>query len=321
MNSIANTTVANLFAQRTNDFLGKFIFYSCVIGLTGFMLGNILNIMICLRKRIRKEMMGFYNIIISIWNILALVSGFVMFFPSSIHIQDLLLVSDFSCVAINYVMRVCVQMSAWLHVFLTIDRYLCVAFNNKLKYIFNNRKRLSLIFLSLFALICVLNAPNFWFRLVSLTNKSNVKECTSSSFVYLIRNTIVSLFRIFLPIIFQVIFSALIIYKYFKIRRRVIQDTNRSMKKDFNFARIIVWLNLMFLITETPLMLITLYVGILGITPMYPLDVLTTPNLLTHWTLVYYVSQVFALYLFGSLFFVNLCINKLFKKEIRLIFF
>ena len=174
MNSIKNTTVANLFAQKINDVLGKFIFYSCVIVVTSFLLSNILNILVCLRKRIRKEMMGFYNIIISIWNILALVSGFVMFFPSSIHIQDLLLVSDFSCVAINYVMRVCVQMSAWLHVFLTIDRYLCVAYNNKLKYIFSNRKRLSLIFVGLFLIFCAINVPNLFFR-ISLDENSNLK--------------------------------------------------------------------------------------------------------------------------------------------------
>ena len=155
--------------------------------------------------------MGFYNVVISIWNILAPASGFVIFFPASTHGQDLFLISNFSCVTTNYVTRVCVQMSEWLHVFLTIDRYFCVAFRNKLKYIFNNRKKLSLILLGLFALICLLNSPNFWFRLVSLNNKPNVQECTSSPFVYLLRNMIVSIFRIFLPIVFQVIFSALLI--------------------------------------------------------------------------------------------------------------
>ena len=138
------------FNQAINNFLTQFIFYSSVVVATTLILGNILNIAICMRKRIRKEMMCFYNIIISTWNIVTLSIGLLFYFPPSIIAQDLLLVSDFSCATLNYTLRVSVQMSAWLHVFLSLDRYLCVALNKKLAFIFNDRKKLSFIILGLF---------------------------------------------------------------------------------------------------------------------------------------------------------------------------
>jgi hypothetical protein len=60
-------------------------------------------------------------------------------------------------------------------------------------------------------------------------------------------------------------------------------------------------------------------VPVLGLVPTYPIDMNTSYDL-AMWTLAYYVTLVFGLYLFGSLFFVNLLTNKLFQKEIKIIF-
>ena len=315
MKKITANTNDTQFIREINEFLAKFIFYSSVTVVMSYILGNILNILVCLRKRIRKEIMGYYNVIISIWNILALSTGLTLYFPTSIYVEDLVLLSDFSCASINYVMRVCVQMSAWLHVCLTIDRYLCVKFNKKLNFLLNDKKKLSLIFLGLFIIICFINAPNLFFR-ISLDDESNVK-CDSTPLINQIRNMIISIFRIILPIIFQIVFSALLIYKLFKVRSNV--NRNQSMEKEYKFARIILWLNLMFLITETPYLLTTLYFGLLGIVPQFPLDENTSHSLAIA-TLVFYLTLCFSLYLFGSIFFVNLFTNTLFKREIKSIF-
>jgi hypothetical protein len=153
------------FGSKINEILNQFIFYSSVIGLDGLILCNILNVLICLIKRIRQEMMGFYNVIISTWNILTLSFAIIFYFPPTIHAQDIALVSDFLCATLNYALRVCVQMSAWLHVLLSIDRYLCVAFHQKLNILLTDKKKLSFIFMGLLAFICVINAPNLFFRL------------------------------------------------------------------------------------------------------------------------------------------------------------
>ena len=315
MNSSTVNTNAKQFVLEINEFLLRFLFYSCVIVVNGCILANVLNIVICLRKKMRKKMMGFYNIIISIWNILAHAFGFALYFPPSIQIQDLSLASDFLCASINYGLLVCAQMSAWLHVFLTIERFLCVAYNNKLKYIFNNRKRLSFMFLGLFIITCLINAPNLFFR-ISLDDESNVK-CDSTPLINQIRNMSFSLFRIILPIIFQIAFSALLIYKLFKVRISV--NRNHSMEREYKFARTTLWLNLVFLITETPFLFILLYFSLLGIVPKYPLDENSSHSLAIA-TLVFYLTLCFSLYLFGSIFFVNLFTNTLFKREIKTIF-
>ncbi len=166
-----------------------------------------------------------------------------------------------------------------------------------------------------YIIICFINVPNLFFK-ISLDEQSNVK-CDSTPLINQIRNMIISIFRIILPIIFQIVFSSLLIYKLFKVRRNV--NRNQSMEKEYKFARIILWLNLMFLITETPYLLTTLYFGLLGIVPKYPLDENTSYSLAIA-TLVFYLTLCFSLYLFGSIFFVNLLTNSLFKKEIKTIF-
>ena len=62
----------------------------------------------------------------------------------------------------------------------------------------------------------------------------------------------ITLIRIILPLMLQIVFSTLLIYKLFKVRRNV--NRNQSMEKEYKFARIILLLNLIFLIIETPLM-------------------------------------------------------------------
>jgi hypothetical protein len=101
--------------------------------------------------------------------------------------------------------------------------------------------------------------------------------------------------------------------KLFKAKRVVM--TNQSMQKEYRFARIILWLNLMFIITEAPLMVTTFYFSLLKVIPTYPIDT-SASNVIAIMTLVYFVTLVFSLYLFGSIFFVNLFVNKVFQREI-----
>jgi flagellar biosynthesis protein FlhB len=114
--------------------------------------------------------------------------------------------------------------------------YIVISINksfNKLKYIFSNKKRLSLMFLGLFFIFCAINVPNLFFR-ISLDENSNLK-CDSTPLINQIRNMIISLFRVILPIIFQIVFSALLIYKLFKVSRSV--NRNQLTEKEYCVAR------------------------------------------------------------------------------------
>jgi len=314
------------FIAKINQILKNFIFYSCSILISILTLGNVLNILICLRRFLLKEMIGFYNIIISTFNILALVLGTLIVYPITLGYTDLLVRSNFACITITYFSRVSVQMCSWLYVFLSLDRYFCVAFHEKFKFLLNNKKKLAYILVTLFFIILILNVPNLLFKLTIVSTfdprtnqtKSNV-FCTATSSIIQIRNFQVILFRIILPLILQIILSILLILKYFKTRHNVAENVNRNMKKEYRFARIIMWINVCFILTETPLMIATLYFGILGIKTDYPIDE-WAPRSLAISTLVYYVASVLGSYMFGSLFFINVFTNRIFKRELRLIF-
>jgi hypothetical protein len=315
MNS-TNLTDNREFVLKISTILDQLVFYACIVGIDISVLGNIINILIFLRKSIRKEIISFYNIMISIWNILTLLLGFIAYFPASIHTQDFLLKSDFACATISFLLRVCTHMASWLYVCLTIDKYLCVAFNNKLAYIFNDRKKLSFIILGLLSVICLINVPNFFFRL-SLNTKSDL-ECMSTPLLFAIRNLTTIFFRTVLPISLQIVFSCLLLHKLFKVRRSVVTN-HSSMIKEYKFARIILWLNLIFIITETPFLLMTVYISVFNVMPVARLNADSSRDLAIT-MVIYYATLICSMYMFGSLFFVNLFTNNLFRKEIRKMF-
>ena len=123
--------------------------------------------------------------------------------------------------------------------------------------------------------------------------------------------------RIVLPITLQVILSIILIYKLFKSRINL--HMSRSIRKEYIFSFTIMILNIVYLITEMPLMFSTLYFGLIGVTPVIPLDMNMSQSLAIQ-ILVYYCTLVLSLYMFGSIFFVNLMFNKIFKAEIKSLF-
>jgi hypothetical protein len=60
----------------------SFTFYSLIIVCTFGLFTNILNILLSLRKEIQKTTMGYYNIIMSIFNILTLATRMLFIFPT-----------------------------------------------------------------------------------------------------------------------------------------------------------------------------------------------------------------------------------------------
>jgi hypothetical protein len=314
------------FVAKINDILTKMLFYSGATLSSIFIVGNVLNILICTRKTLIEEMIGFYNIIVSVFNIITIIMLNLIVFPTTLNYQDLTTFSIFSCISIMYFTRVSAQMSSWLYVFLSLDRYLCVVNFKKLKSILKDKKKISLILLTLFVTTLVINSPNFLLSLANVsafdsqTNQTQVSiVCTATSSILLTRNMIVIVFRIVLPLILQIIFSVLLIYKLFKTRESVAAGIDRNMKKEYRFARIIIWLNICFIITQTPFMIATIYFSVLGVRAVYPISE-TASNSLAISSLVFFMTNVFSSYMFGSLFFVNLLTNRIFKNEVRLIF-
>ena len=104
------------FVAKINEILSQILFYYGSILSSIFIAGNILNILIWSRKKLIKEMIGFYNVIVSVCNIVSIVMLNLVYYPTSLNYQDFTTFSNFSCISIMYFTRVSVQMSSWLHV-------------------------------------------------------------------------------------------------------------------------------------------------------------------------------------------------------------
>ena len=112
-----------------------------------------LNILICMRKRLQRESIGFYSPLISTFNITSLLYGFfVLYLPTSSYY----LASSLNCKLFFYLGRITLQMTSWLYAMCSLDRMIWITYPDKYK-IFKNRNFLASIALGLFALICVLN--------------------------------------------------------------------------------------------------------------------------------------------------------------------
>ena len=298
----AQISYLNFIAEKT-------IFYGTTI-VSGFgIVRNLVNILIYLRKELRTGVLSYYNFLISISNILAYVTVLFFYFPLTIGLNSYVNISDFSCSSLTFASRVFTQMSIWINVGITFDRFFCVTFPDRFRFI-NNKKKLSWITLIVFLVLLILNVPNIFYKI-------NQNVCTSTSLVVFIRNLEIALFRTILPAVLHIVLSAVLINKLFKWRSGV--HSNMSDERDRRFTRIVIALNVFFCLTELPLSCLTLYFGAIGQTPSFPISEKASYSMAIA-NVVYYVALVFSGFTFNSLLIVNLIFNRLFQKELKKMF-
>jgi hypothetical protein len=301
--------MANNQISYLNFLVEKIIFFGTTIVSAFGIVSNFLNILICLRKNLRNGILGYYNFLISIFNILAFVTISFFYFPVTIGLKSVANLSDSSCAILTYSTRVFIQMSIWINVGVTIDRFLSVTFPNRFQFI-NDRKKLSFIVLIVFKVLLLLNVPNLFYKI-------NQDVCTSTSLVVFIRNLEIALFRAILPSILHIVFSAILIYKLYISGNRV--QSNMNDQRDRRYTRIVIALNVFFCLTEFPFSSLTLYFGIIGQTPSYPISEGASVSIGIA-NFIYYVTLAFSGFTFNSLFIVNLMFNRKFQKELKKIF-
>ncbi len=318
-----STSLDEHFISNMNYFISQIAFYSCNIIANIGILGNFFNLMLCLNQRIARDVMGYFNILMSIFNILSLITAQIHYFPQSIGYQDLTITSDYSCKLLNYFSRVFAQTSAWLNVMATFERIEFFS-KHKLFKLITSKYAPAATFLGLLAILLVLNVPNLLFNLVHVSKfvieknqTTNFTSCTSTKLTILITNIEISLVRVFLPIVLQT-FLTIDLLRYLEKNK---QKLNASPKfvNEYGYAVSILILNIIYIITEVPYMTSRIYFGILGATPEYPLNVNTSRRIAIA-TLIYFVTFFLSSFMFCSLFFVNIFSSRKIRKEIRYIF-
>ena len=298
-------------------------FYSCLIVGNIGLVANLLNIMVSQRPEMQKTTAGFYNILMSSFNILTLiVLAYLIFFPQSTGREQYVLISNLSCVLILYSYRVFAHMAAWLNVVVTLDRMLCVTSPSRFKII-RSKRRLSFIVLGLLAAICGINSPNFLFSLQTKaiygpgTNQTSfVTECTASKQVTLIRDILSTVMRVIVPIMLRSGMNAVLVYKFVKARHSM-SLPHALLSKEFKFAFTVIVMNVIYFVVELPVVFSVIFVNLYGYNETH---ISTTSNESAIASFVYVCSFVVSSLVYVSLFFVNLITNKLFREEFKNIY-
>ena len=310
------------YISKLSHLQNEIVYYACFFIGSISLASNILNILVCMRNKLRKEALGFYNPLMSVFNILSTMVGYLSIFPGTVGGQDLQYSSDYACILISYLLRICLQMSSWLNVMISFDRMITISYPYRFKRM-RKRDMLAKFVLGLLLAITLVNTPNLFFSVAivetrvfnATTNQSVVvnvaRHCTCkfSSTVTIVRDLIAQLMRSALPIAVDFVLNTVLIYKLIMSRKNF--TMRRSLHKDYKFAVTIVMLNAMFFITHIPLLISIVYLNVLNY--QQP-SAVPTKNLIFAYFL-YIVAAVFASCMYTTVFFVNVIFNKHFRSE------
>ena len=315
MSQVASNTDADFisylyFIQSQNSY------YTFVVFVNMGILGNVLNIFAFLFKATKNAnmTMRFYNLLMSTCNICSLVAAYVCFFPGALNMPALYIKTDLSCVFISFTIRIFFQMSSWLTVMATLDRMICISFPHKFAFI-ANKKKLAYIALAIFSIICLLNVPNLMLRLhtsLDATTNSTIVVCTTNLKVLAFRDMSGLVLRYVAPFLLLIIFSTILVCKLVRQRTKSI---SRDMSREYRFAFTVIVLNVLYFLTESPNFILTMYLAMEGINPMSQTIVVTNRREAIV-NIAYSCSLELIALRCTCLFFVNLVVNKVYRREL-----
>ena len=310
-----NHTDLAAYSAMLKRLQNQITFYACLTIAPIGIISNLLNIAVCMRKKIRNETMGFYNLPMSLFNLLSLIAGFLQMLPVSLGHQDLYVLSDYSCKMLSFLARLCIHTSPWLNIMISFDRMISITY--PLRYTWTkNRKLLTQLLFGLLLVISLMNVFNLMFSVVEVTTNigANVtyttKICTCKiSIIGTIRDIISQIIRTVLPILIEFVLNTVLIYNLIKSRSNL--SLQRSLYRDYKFSFTIVMLNLTFFITHTPLLLSLVYINSLN---YYQSSQQLNADLILA-SFLSVIAALFSSWMYVSLFFVNLLFNKHFSNE------
>lgn len=310
---MSNQTQDQIFLLYLNDVRTKLIYYECITVIPVGIALNILSSIVFMRKKFSKITMGYYNIVISMVNILSSIFGTLNYIGQAIG-KDLTLISDFSCIFLTFGMRIFAQMSSWMNVFVTVDRMVTITYPNKYPFL-KNKKKLSFMILTQFLIICIINVTNLLLKVETIvtlnpaTNKTiTTKACTSTNeAIITIRDIIVLLFRAALPIILMISMNIYLMIKL--VRERVKLKRLNELRKEYQFAISIFFMNALYTLFLLPGFVIIIYLNAIQSYKNLNIEVAVLQ-------FAYVIALLIASCEFFFTFFVNILFNKIFKKEL-----
>jgi hypothetical protein len=253
--------------------------------------GNLFGLIVISKKKLAK--IGPQTVYISLF-IFDLLKFFLIFQPYTLFTFniDIALFSRLICKSYFYINFAFGSISPVLNVYISIERYISIAFSAKKDFLRKKNIQLGFsIILILFNLI--LYVPTF--KAFDLATKENRTFCVAD-FIWLETYGYIDLTnRVILPFVLMIIFSLLIIYTIFKSRSRMTSNTrvNRTLRKDIRFSLISISLNVSYIVFSLP-------ISIIPLLPILRLNTFILFFLFIHY--IAYSANFYLFFLANSLF-------------------
>jgi hypothetical protein len=276
---------------------------------------NLFAIYIFQRPRLNKTTMGFLYTCQALADMFLLIQTIFVARGEMVFKMKIYNRSEFLCSISNFLRRFALHMCAFIYVFITVDRFLCVHYPNRFKFL-KKRSYLSLIILIIAIFLVFYDSINlvYYLKYTTVTSvvnnktvNSTVVSCITSYEVTIAADIMGPAMRVYVPTFIMMILNGKLVHFLFLSKKRVKAN---DQKKEIQFAFTVMLMNLMFLFFNLPVS-----VGF----------VLYDYNLLTHnpnKDYMAYLSFMLSMtqnvnYCYSVLtFFFNLFFNKIFRQEI-----
>jgi hypothetical protein len=296
-------------------FANSFVKYCCFSIVPIGVIFNAINVYVFRRKKLNKTTMGFYYTTISAFSILVLIMHFVYFYDHPIG-KSISMLTGITCRFILYLTRCCTQITSWIHTLSAFDRMITVMYPNRFNWLKNKTVLAGVVF-AISILILSLNIPSALLDLrvtklnLSIANETiESKSCTSANVILLMGDMVGFLNRTVIPFTFMLIFDMKIVAKLISSKKKLIK--NDQMKREYQFAFSVFFLNIVFVIFLLPIGIVLVVRSLIQIKLIFgPSQALIS--------MLFFVTAFFAVLNDTLSIFIHIIFNKLYRKEIMIL--
>lgn len=260
---------------------------------------NFVSLYLFSRPKMNKTYMGYLFAILSIWNNVQLIYELLIIKAPLVFLYSLN-----TCGLLTYFKQNIFNISSWLHVIISIERFICVSQPKRIP----TKKLLNLIMGIFILFIVVTNTTYLFFYQVNEFNTTNftVKFCASSKQVVITSETIVMLMRVYIPLILIIVLNLLVFKKMLKKNFCLAQ-----VKKEYRYTILVFQLGIIYWLFYAP----TSICVILNVVKLISNNLFTQEYQIEIYNFVLNMSHLVCLLYHCWFFFLNLWLNKAFRNE------
>lgn len=280
------------------------------------MIFNGLSSLIFNRQRLNKTTMGFLYGHLTVIDSISLLTGLVLVqFLPSLNI-NVMFESNVVCKLGQFTLRVVQNLSSWIQVLISLDRYLNVCHPNRFLAM-RKRKTLALIMLGTTLFVLAINVENLFFYVtrrqvfvVDLNTTFVVKRCTADPAITFASDLITAFMRTWIPFCVMAFFSWRTTRQLWLSKKRILRTD--SLKRERQFSLTVMLFNVLFFSFNAPVSISLILTNVYKYFPA-----LTTPEAIQALELFKSISFSFSYFYQSITFFVNFLFNKIFRQEVQ----